>query len=76
MAEALQVIAFENVQHLERRNSLRLGAEFVNVVTSIVRRHRHDPLRIEFRKIRQRAAAAALDYLAHNSRTRAAFSPT
>ena len=35
--QGLEIEAFEDVQHFERGNSLRLRAELVNIVTMIVR---------------------------------------
>src|SRR5439155_4094716 len=48
------MVAFENVEHLQNSHALRLWAELVDIVASIICRDRFDPLGIEFRKIRKR----------------------
>src|SRR5215471_15808713 len=57
LAETLQVKTFQNVQHLQRSDSLRLGAKLINVVATIGCRYRVDPLSIELGEVRKRQRA-------------------
>src|SRR2546427_618190 len=51
MTQSAQVIAFKDVQHLEHGDSLRLGAELVDVEPTIRRPDGIDPLRVEVREV-------------------------
>ena len=47
----LDVETFENIQYLQRRDSLPVWWQFVYVIATVVRRYRPDPLRFVFGQI-------------------------
>ena len=60
VAERLQIVALENVEHLERHDALGVGRQLQDLVAAIRGRERLDPVGMIRSKIRGGDEAAAL----------------
>ncbi len=66
-AHAPDIVTLEDIQHLQRGDTLPVGRQFVHVVTAVIRRQGCDPLRGMFGQIVIRKESALFGHVGIDS---------